>query len=52
MKRADKFQARVTLLIGGDELARGEVTVRNMATGDQIAVGRSAVVEHVRQQLV
>ena len=51
MKRADRVQARLTLLIGSDELARREVTLRNMATGDQAAVARSAVVELVRQQL-
>ena len=51
MKRADRVQARFTLIIGGDELAKGEVTVRNMATGEQTAVARKAVVAHVRQQL-
>jgi histidyl-tRNA synthetase len=51
MKRADRVHARLTLLIGGDELARGEVTVRNMATGDQTAVARGAVVAYVGEQL-
>ena len=37
-----------TYLVGGDELARGEVTVRDMATGDQQAVARPAIVEEVR----
>ena len=40
MKRADRLQARVTLIVGGDELARGEVTLRDMATGEQRAVPR------------
>src|SRR6185436_10118022 len=30
MKRADRIGAAVTLIVGGDELARGEVTVRDM----------------------
>jgi histidyl-tRNA synthetase len=51
MKRADRVQAQVTLIIGSDELAKGEVTLRNMATGDQLAVARSAVVALVREQL-
>jgi histidyl-tRNA synthetase len=51
MKRADRVRARVTVIIGSDELAKGEVTVRNMATGEQTAVARSAAVAHVRQQL-
>ena len=33
MKRADRLGARVTLIVGGDELARGEVTLRDMRDG-------------------
>jgi histidyl-tRNA synthetase len=51
MKRADRIQARVALIIGGDELAKAEVTVRTMASGDQVAVARGSVVDAVRQQL-
>ena len=51
MKRADRMAARVTLIVGGDELARGEVTLRVMATGDQRAVAREAVVTAVRELL-
>ena len=32
-----------TLIVGGDELARGEVTVRDMRTGDQRGVPRADV---------
>ena len=48
MKRADRVEAAVTLIVGGDELARGEVTVRNMSTGEQHAVSRQAAVETAR----
>jgi len=51
MKRADRLAARVTLVVGGDELARGEVTLRDMATGEQRAVAREAVVAAVRELL-
>ncbi len=51
MKRADRVQARLTLIIGGDELARGEVTLRDMTNGDQTAVARGAIVEAVRNRL-
>jgi histidyl-tRNA synthetase len=51
MKRADRLAARVTLIVGGDELARGEVTVRDMKTGDQHAVPRAGAVEAARQFL-
>jgi histidyl-tRNA synthetase len=48
MKRADRVQARVTLIIGDDELAKGEVTVRNMANGEQAGVARAGVIDAVR----
>ena len=51
MKRADRVAARVTLIVGGDELARGEVTLRDMGTGDQRAVARQNLIETVRTYL-
>ena len=51
MKRADRVKARVSVIVGGDELARGEVTLRDMTTGDQRAVARAAAVETVRAAL-
>jgi len=48
MKRADRLQARVALIVGGDELARGEVTLRTMANGDQRSAPRADIVEIVR----
>ncbi len=44
MKRADRSGARRVLILGDDELARGEVTVKDMASGDQATVGRAEVV--------
>jgi histidyl-tRNA synthetase len=38
MKRADKLNARVALLIGDDELAKGEATLRDLDGGAQRAV--------------
>jgi histidyl-tRNA synthetase len=51
MKRADRLAARVTLIVGGDELARGEVTLRDMQSGDQRAVPRAETVSAVRDAL-
>jgi histidyl-tRNA synthetase len=51
MKRADRTNARVAVIVGGDELARGEVTLRDMRSGDQRAVARAAAVETVRTAL-
>jgi histidyl-tRNA synthetase len=44
MKRADRIGASRAIIVGGDELARGEVTVKDMTTGDQTAVNRNEVV--------
>jgi len=51
MKRADRVAARVTLIVGGDELARGEITLRDMATGEQHAITRNTIIETVRTYL-
>jgi histidyl-tRNA synthetase len=48
MKRADRANAAVTLIVGGDELARGEVTLRDMRTSEQRAVARADAVEAAR----
>ena len=48
MKRADRLQARVTLIVGGDELARGEVTLRDMRDSAQRAVPRAEAVQAAR----
>ncbi len=38
MKTADRAGARKVVMIGADELARGEVTVRNMKTKEQVCI--------------
>jgi histidyl-tRNA synthetase len=45
MRRADKLKARYTLVVGGDELARGMAPLKQMATGDQrdVALDASAI---------
>ncbi len=50
-KQADKLDARLILVIGGDELAAGKVKVRNMVTHDEELVARGAVVEAVARLL-
>jgi histidyl-tRNA synthetase len=48
MKRADRLQAACALILGDDELAAGEVSVKDMTTGGQSRVRRDAIVEHCR----
>jgi len=48
-KAADRSGARVALVVGDDELARGVVAVKPLrGGGPQTEVARSAVIEHVR----
>ena len=50
-KQADKLDARLILVIGGDELAAGKVKVRNMVTHDEELVARGEIVGAVRRLL-
>ncbi len=47
MKRANRSGARRMLILGEDELAAGEVTVKEMETGEQRRVARDAVAEEL-----
>ena len=51
MKRADRVSARAVVIIGADELARGEVTLRLMQSSEQRAVARAEVVSAVKAAL-
>jgi histidyl-tRNA synthetase len=51
MKRADRLGSPLALILGGDEVARGEVTVKDMRAGTQQAVTRARVLDVVREQL-
>jgi histidyl-tRNA synthetase len=51
MKRADRLGARVVLIMGADELAKGEVTLRDMRNSEQRAVPRADVVAATRALL-
>lgn len=49
MKKANTLGAAAVLIVGGDELARGEVGYKNFATGEQKNVARAAVVASLRE---
>lgn len=38
MKSADRFEAKYVAILGDDELARGEITLKQMETGSQVTV--------------
>lgn len=51
MKRANRAGVRHVVIVGDDELARGEVTVKTMATGEQHGVARDRVVDSLLSAL-
>ncbi|MBW1753991.1 MAG: hypothetical protein JRJ46_13050, partial [Deltaproteobacteria bacterium] len=48
MKRANKFAAKHTLIVGEKELEQGSVILRNMATKDQVLLPIENLVENVK----
>lgn len=51
MKHADRLRARCVLVVGDAELTAGTVTLREMASGDQVSVPRAGVVDALRSRL-
>ena len=49
MKRANRSGARRMLILGEDELARQQVTIKEMETGDQHTVARDQVTAYLTQ---
>jgi histidyl-tRNA synthetase len=52
MKRADRLEAGHVLIIGDEELEKGEAILRNMATKEQISVPIDGLVENVRRKII
>jgi histidyl-tRNA synthetase len=50
MKKADKMGARYVAIMGEDELAKGEWTVRDMAGSSQEVVSSDGAAEYLRQK--
>jgi histidyl-tRNA synthetase len=51
MKRANKINARAAIIVGGDELAQGSVSVRDLDSGDQETVALAALEEFLARFL-
>jgi histidyl-tRNA synthetase len=51
MKRANKFAAKHTLIVGEKELEQGSVILRNMATKDQVLLPIENLVENVKTKV-
>lgn len=51
MKKADKYGAAYTLIVGEQELASKTAVLRNMATKEQVAIALDKVVEEIKLRL-
>ncbi|UUZ89405.1 hypothetical protein LJK87_25000 [Paenibacillus sp. P25] len=51
MKSADRYNSAYVAILGDDELARGEITVKTMATGEQETVPLAAFTETLRSRI-
>lgn len=48
MKRADKLKSAFAILVGDDELAAGEVALKNLDSGEQAKLGLDAVIARLK----
>jgi histidyl-tRNA synthetase len=48
-KYADRIGAKVTLVLGPDEVEKGQVAMKNLFSGEQISVARDMLVEEIRK---
>ncbi|MUT67273.1 histidine--tRNA ligase [Paenibacillus sp. NEAU-GSW1] len=51
MKSADRFQARFTAILGDDELAKGEIGLKDMANGEQKLVPLNELAREIKQSV-
>ncbi|MFM2482866.1 histidine--tRNA ligase [Celerinatantimonas sp. YJH-8] len=52
-KRADKSGAQVALIIGEDEMAHSQVTIKYLRTGaDQVTISQAQLIDHLREYFV
>jgi histidyl-tRNA synthetase len=52
MKRADRLEAGHVLIVGDDELEKGEAILRNMETKEQASVPLDDLVENIKEKLI
>lgn len=51
MKGADRSGARLTVVLGERDIEAGEAQVKDMSTGDQVAVPLDRLEQHIKEQL-
>jgi histidyl-tRNA synthetase len=52
LKKADKAQAKVAIIIGADEFAKGEVMVKDLRANQQTSIPVKSLIKHIQPLLV
>jgi len=50
-KRADREKAKFAIIVGQDELANNSVTIKDMTSGEQVAILQSDVINFLSKKL-
>ncbi|HET7628353.1 MAG TPA: histidine--tRNA ligase [Bacillales bacterium] len=50
-KNADRLNAKFVAVLGEDELAKGEINIKNLATGDQETTSLDTLVSYLKEKL-
>jgi len=51
-REANRKKAKAVIVLSKDELEKGEITLKNMATGEQVIVSQSVLLEEVKKIIV
>jgi histidyl-tRNA synthetase len=51
MKRADRLEASHVLIVGDEELEKGEAILRNMETKDQVSVPLDGIIKNIKEKI-
>ena len=49
MKYSNKIGAKYSIVIGDDEIESGELTLKNMESGEQVRISKDDIVEAIRR---
>lgn len=49
LKKANKINASYALIVGEEEIASGQVTLKNLDTGEQLQVGQEQLVAVLKE---
>jgi histidyl-tRNA synthetase len=52
IKSADRYQSRFAAILGDDELARGEIALKDLADGQQVVVQLAELVSEIKNRLL